>query len=257
MQLLDRHISAFMGCMTSPKPTASCRPGVGCAGHSCRRQRDSRQARLPRLWPMPCFSSPATSTTASRRAGNAPRRCMPSTGPPLIGVGHCFPGASFSAARVQANSNPCWTCWRHSEPCWGDRRAGPRPQPAGRTAAGKWCLLLARPRLVDFACLYIFPQACPFFITCAKKNLPFYRPAWHPVDGSREPQCDQTVLPIISPWRSNRSSRNAQHCWRVPFHALAKVSRLSKLLLGVLVDTSKSHPPLEVSIESEGSFHER
>ncbi|MBZ5672066.1 MAG: transposase [Acidobacteriia bacterium] len=53
---------------------------------------------------------------------------------------------------------------------------------------------------VDFACLYIFPQAGAFFLTRAKKNMPFYRRASRPVDGSRGVQCDQTLLPIISTW---------------------------------------------------------
>ena len=47
---------------------------------------------------------------------------------------------------------------------------------------------------VDFARLYIFTQACAFFITRTKKNLQFYRRASRPVDRSTGVRCDQTIL---------------------------------------------------------------
>ena len=47
---------------------------------------------------------------------------------------------------------------------------------------------------VDFARLYIFTQACAFFITRAKKNLQFYHRASRPVDRSTGVRCDQTIL---------------------------------------------------------------
>jgi hypothetical protein len=47
---------------------------------------------------------------------------------------------------------------------------------------------------VDFARLYIFTQACAFFITRAKKNLKFYRRASRPVEPSTGVRCDQTIV---------------------------------------------------------------
>jgi hypothetical protein len=47
---------------------------------------------------------------------------------------------------------------------------------------------------VDFARLYVFTQACAFFITRAQKNLQFYRRSSHPVDRSAGVRCDQTIL---------------------------------------------------------------
>jgi hypothetical protein len=46
---------------------------------------------------------------------------------------------------------------------------------------------------VDFARLYLFTQACAFFITHAKKNLQFYLRTSRPVDHSTGLRCDQTV----------------------------------------------------------------
>ena len=46
---------------------------------------------------------------------------------------------------------------------------------------------------VDFAHLYVFTQACAFFITRAKKNLQFYLRTSRPVDRSSGVRCDQTI----------------------------------------------------------------
>ena len=46
---------------------------------------------------------------------------------------------------------------------------------------------------VDFARLYLFTQACAFFITRAKKNLQFYLRTARPVDRSTGLRCDQTI----------------------------------------------------------------
>jgi len=47
---------------------------------------------------------------------------------------------------------------------------------------------------VDFARLYVFTQACAFFITRAKKNMQFYRRSSHPVERSTGVRCDQIIL---------------------------------------------------------------
>jgi len=46
---------------------------------------------------------------------------------------------------------------------------------------------------VDFARLYLFTQACAFFVTRAKKNLQFYLRTSRPVDRSSGVRCDQTI----------------------------------------------------------------
>jgi hypothetical protein len=46
---------------------------------------------------------------------------------------------------------------------------------------------------VDFARLYLFTQACAFFVTRAKKNLQFYLRTARPVDRSSGVRCDQTI----------------------------------------------------------------
>ena len=45
----------------------------------------------------------------------------------------------------------------------------------------------------DFARLYVFTQACAFFITRPKKNLQFYLRTSRPVDRSTGVRCDQTI----------------------------------------------------------------
>jgi hypothetical protein len=47
---------------------------------------------------------------------------------------------------------------------------------------------------MDFARLYIFTQACAFFITRARKDLQFYRRYSRPVERSSGLRCDQTIL---------------------------------------------------------------
>src|SRR5208282_5592504 len=47
---------------------------------------------------------------------------------------------------------------------------------------------------VDFARLYLFTQACAFFITRAKKNMQFYRRYSRSVERSAGLRCDQTIL---------------------------------------------------------------
>jgi hypothetical protein len=47
---------------------------------------------------------------------------------------------------------------------------------------------------VDFARLYIFTQACAFFITRARKDLQFYGRYSRPVERSAGLRCDQTIL---------------------------------------------------------------
>src|SRR5208282_5901330 len=46
---------------------------------------------------------------------------------------------------------------------------------------------------VDFARLYLFTQACAFFVTRAKKNTQFYLRTARPVDRSSGVRCDQTI----------------------------------------------------------------
>ena len=46
---------------------------------------------------------------------------------------------------------------------------------------------------VDFARLYLFTQACAFFVTRPKKNLQFYLRTSRPVDRSSGVRCDQTI----------------------------------------------------------------
>jgi transposase len=46
---------------------------------------------------------------------------------------------------------------------------------------------------VDFARLYLFTQACAFFITRAKKNTQFYLRTSRPVDRSTGVRCDQSI----------------------------------------------------------------
>jgi transposase len=45
----------------------------------------------------------------------------------------------------------------------------------------------------DFARLYLFTQACAFFVTRAKKNLQFYLRTSRPVDRSSGVRCDQSL----------------------------------------------------------------
>jgi hypothetical protein len=47
---------------------------------------------------------------------------------------------------------------------------------------------------VDFARLYIFTQACAFFITRARKDLQFYRRYSRSIERSAGLRCDQTIL---------------------------------------------------------------
>jgi len=47
---------------------------------------------------------------------------------------------------------------------------------------------------VDFARLYLFTQACAFFITRARKDMQFYRRDSRPVEPSAGLRCDQTIL---------------------------------------------------------------
>ena len=47
---------------------------------------------------------------------------------------------------------------------------------------------------VDFARLYVFTQACAFFVTRAKKNMQFYRRSSRPVESSVGLRSDQTIL---------------------------------------------------------------
>ena len=46
---------------------------------------------------------------------------------------------------------------------------------------------------VDFARLYLFTQACAFFVTRAKKNLQFYLRTSRPVDRCSGVRCDQSI----------------------------------------------------------------
>jgi hypothetical protein len=46
---------------------------------------------------------------------------------------------------------------------------------------------------VDFARLYLFTQACAFFVTRAKNNLQFYLRTSRPVDRSSGVRCDQSI----------------------------------------------------------------
>lgn len=56
---------------------------------------------------------------------------------------------------------------------------------------------------LDFARLYLFTQACAFFITRTKRNTRFYRRGSHPVDKSTGLRSDQTIVltgPKTSQW---------------------------------------------------------
>ncbi len=49
---------------------------------------------------------------------------------------------------------------------------------------------------VDFARLYLFTQACAFFIIRARKELQFYYRDSRPIERSTGPRCDKTILLI-------------------------------------------------------------
>ncbi len=56
---------------------------------------------------------------------------------------------------------------------------------------------------LDFARLYLFTQACAFFITRTKRNTQFYRRGSHPIDKSTGLRSDQTIVltgPKTSKW---------------------------------------------------------
>jgi len=78
---------------------------------------------------------------------------------------------------------------------------------------------------VDFARLYLFTQACAFFITRAKKNMQFYRRSSHPVDRSTGVRCDQSIL--LTGIRT--AQRYPDPLRRVGYFDAGKDSRLTSL----------------------------
>jgi hypothetical protein len=78
---------------------------------------------------------------------------------------------------------------------------------------------------VDFARLYVFTQACAFFITRAKKNLQFYLRTSRPVDRSTGVRCDQ----IIRLTGIRTSQRYPDTLRRIVYFDAEKESRLTFL----------------------------
>jgi Transposase DDE domain len=109
---------------------------------------------------------------------------------------------------------------------------------------------------VDFGRLYVFTQACAFFITRAKKNMRFYRRSSRPVERSAGLRCDQTILLT--------GVRTAQRCpdplRRIHYFDAEKDSRLTfltnhfllpawvALSVYVLVAIVKKQPGLDLSL---------
>jgi len=90
---------------------------------------------------------------------------------------------------------------------------------------------------VDFARLYIFTQACAFFITRAKKNMQFYRRASRPVERSTGVRCDQTIL--LTGIRT--AQRYPDPLRRIHYFDVEKDSRLTFLTNNFLL------PPLTIA----------
>jgi Transposase DDE domain len=90
---------------------------------------------------------------------------------------------------------------------------------------------------VDFARLYIFTQACAFFVTRAKKNMQFYRRSSRPIERSTGLRSDQTILLT--------GVRTAQHypdpLRRIHYFDVEKDSRLIFLSNNFLL------PPLTIA----------
>jgi hypothetical protein len=78
---------------------------------------------------------------------------------------------------------------------------------------------------VDFARLYVFTQACAFFVTRAKKNLQFYLRTSRPVDRSTGLRCDQTIR--LTGIRTARFYPDALR--RIVYFDVEKQSRLTFL----------------------------
>jgi len=78
---------------------------------------------------------------------------------------------------------------------------------------------------VDFARLYLFTQACAFFVTRAKKNLQFYLRTSRPVDRSTGLRCDQTLR--LTGIRT--AQRYPQALRRIVYFDAEKESRLTFL----------------------------
>jgi hypothetical protein len=90
---------------------------------------------------------------------------------------------------------------------------------------------------VDFARLYLFTQACAFFITRAKKNMQFYRRASRPVDRSTSVRCDQTIA--LTGVRTSQRYPDALR--RIAYFDADKDSRLTFLTNNFLL------PPLTIA----------
>ena len=78
---------------------------------------------------------------------------------------------------------------------------------------------------VDFARLYLFTQACAFFVTRAKKNLQFYLRTSRPIDRSSGVRCDQ----IIRLTGIRTAQRYPDQLRRIVFYDAEKDSRLTFL----------------------------
>jgi len=89
----------------------------------------------------------------------------------------------------------------------------------------------------DFARLYLFTQACAFFITRAKKNMQFYRRASRPVDRSTRVRCDQTIA--LTGVRTSQRYPDALR--RIAYFDADKDSRLTFLTNNFLL------PPLTIA----------
>jgi len=78
---------------------------------------------------------------------------------------------------------------------------------------------------VDFARLYVFTQACAFFITRAKKNLQFYLRTSRPIDRATGVRCDQSIR--LTGIRT--ASRYPEVLRRIVYFDTEKESRLTFL----------------------------
>jgi len=90
---------------------------------------------------------------------------------------------------------------------------------------------------VDFARLYLFTQACAFFITRTKKNMQFYLRTSRPVDRSTGVRCDQTIR--LTGIRTAR--RYPDLLRRIAYHDAEKDLRLAFLTNNFLL------PPLLIA----------
>ena len=146
-------------------------PRAGFAQHARSRQRGSRLAYLPRL----------CSSVDSPRPRPLPRRIL-RRGPVRDGVRlrldhHRFVPVALPLGKVSPpqkcgqTAHASGRARQHSDQCLCDRRAGPRCQPARRTAAGTGSLLLARSRLCGLRASPSVHASLRFFRHARQKKL--------------------------------------------------------------------------------------